>query len=192
MRPSELRRQRTRGALLDAARTLFAERGFEGTTIAAIAERAELGFGTFYLYFRDKEEILRAVVMEGLESLRDQLDRLERGPADALESGHAALQAVLRYAYRNRDLFRVLLTTRSVQSVLEGQALFRAWLVAGLTDVVGPERAELAARFVSGVVNQAIIWWFDHDEPGPEEMAMLAEQFIWFGLRGQAPEDRSG
>lgn len=188
MRASELRRQRTRSALLEAARALFAERGYEGTTIAAIGERADLGFGTFYLYFRDKEDILRTVVMEGLASLRDQLDRLDHGHNSVLESGRVVLHAVLHYAYTNRDLFRVLLTTRSVQAVLEAQALFRDRLVAGLTEIVGPECAEIAARFVSGVVNQAIIWWFDHDEPGPEEMAVLAERFILFGLGGHSAE----
>ena len=38
------------------------ERGFEATTIAEIAEAADLGFGTFYRYFPDKEAVLEAVL----------------------------------------------------------------------------------------------------------------------------------
>ncbi|GIW06636.1 MAG: TetR family transcriptional regulator [Dehalococcoidia bacterium] len=182
---SELRKQRTRSALLDAARSLFAERGFEGTTIAAIGERADLGFGTFYLYFRDKEDILRAVVMEGLASLRDRLASLDGTTGGVLESGSAALRAVLHHAYDNRDLFRVLLNSRTLSSALEAQAIFRDLLIDQLAALIGRSEAEIAARFVNGVVNQAIVWWFDHDEPGPDAMAARAERFILFGLLGE-------
>jgi AcrR family transcriptional regulator len=184
MARSETRKQRTRAALLDAARALFAERGFDGTTIAGITDRAELGFGTFYLYFRDKEDILRAVVLEGLAALRDRLDALDHDIA----GGSSMLRAILDYAFHHRDLFRVLLSTSGVSSVLEAQALFRDRLVQRMTAVVGPADAEIAARFIIGVVNQAIIWWFDHDEPGPEGMASRAERFILFGLLG-APQN---
>ncbi|MGZ5311085.1 MAG: helix-turn-helix domain-containing protein, partial [Solirubrobacterales bacterium] len=50
------RRERTRGRLLEAARDLFAEQGVEATTIAAIAERADVGFGSFYNHFESKDQ----------------------------------------------------------------------------------------------------------------------------------------
>ena len=52
------KRARNRAALIASARRLFAQVGFEATTIAAIAESADLGFGTFYRYFPDKVAIL--------------------------------------------------------------------------------------------------------------------------------------
>jgi AcrR family transcriptional regulator len=58
----ERKRARNRGALIAAARSLFVQHGFEATTIAAIAESADLGFGTFYRYFPDKEAVLEAVL----------------------------------------------------------------------------------------------------------------------------------
>ena len=60
----ERKRARNRDALLAAARRLFIRDGFERTTIAAIAEEADLGFGTFYRYFPDKESALHAVLEE--------------------------------------------------------------------------------------------------------------------------------
>ena len=60
----ERKRARNRDALLAAARRLFIRDGFERTTIAAIAEEADLGFGTFYRYFPDKEGALRAILDE--------------------------------------------------------------------------------------------------------------------------------
>jgi len=84
---TERKRARTRAALIASARRLFAEVGFEATTIAAIAESADLGFGTFYRYFPDKVAILDAV----LRTFRSEFDEVlthadnERAvPAEAL------------------------------------------------------------------------------------------------------------
>lgn len=54
----ELKRSRTRQALVDAAYELFADKGFEATTIADIAARAEVGTRTFFSYFPTKEDVL--------------------------------------------------------------------------------------------------------------------------------------
>jgi AcrR family transcriptional regulator len=54
----ELKRSRTRQALVDAAYDLFSAQGFEATTIADIAARAEVGTRTFFSYFPAKEDVL--------------------------------------------------------------------------------------------------------------------------------------
>lgn len=55
-----------RETILDAARGVFAEKGVLASTIDEIAERAEVAKGTIYLYFRSKEEMLTALLDEGL------------------------------------------------------------------------------------------------------------------------------
>jgi len=59
--PREAKRARTRARLTEAALRLMAERGINGTSVSEIAAEAELANGTFYLYFRDKTEIVAAV-----------------------------------------------------------------------------------------------------------------------------------
>jgi AcrR family transcriptional regulator len=54
----EMKRSRTRQALVDAAYALFSDKGFEATTIAEIAARAEVGTRTFFSYFPTKEDVL--------------------------------------------------------------------------------------------------------------------------------------
>src|SRR5271166_351627 len=54
----ELKRQRTRQALISAAMRLFAEKGYEQTRVAEIAAAAEVSTKTFFNYFTSKDEVL--------------------------------------------------------------------------------------------------------------------------------------
>ncbi len=55
------KKEEKRNRLLDAANTLFIEKGVSSTTIADICNMANIAKGTFYLYYKDKEDILRAL-----------------------------------------------------------------------------------------------------------------------------------
>ena len=54
------KRRKARAMIVSAAFQLFAEHGFENVTVAAIAERAEVGRTTFFRYFGDKQQVLFA------------------------------------------------------------------------------------------------------------------------------------
>ncbi len=67
-----------RRRILDAALTLFAERGFHGTAVPLVAERAEVGAGTIYRFFESKEELVNDV-------FRDAKRRMEHVLREGLE-----------------------------------------------------------------------------------------------------------
>jgi len=52
--------QQTREAILEAALKMFLERGYEQTTMRAIAERAEVALGNAYYYFHSNEHLIQA------------------------------------------------------------------------------------------------------------------------------------
>ena len=72
IRRGERRKQLTRRRLLDAAAETYAESGVDGATISAITERADVGLGTFYLHFEDKDAIAVAVSALVLRRLLDE------------------------------------------------------------------------------------------------------------------------
>jgi AcrR family transcriptional regulator len=78
-------KQANRGAILEAAREVFLARGYEAVTIRDVIRRTELASGTFYNYFRTKEDLLRALVAEHVQDLTAELQRV-RGAARSLDA----------------------------------------------------------------------------------------------------------
>ena len=55
--------------ILTAAKELFTEKGFEATSIRAIAEKIEYSPATIYLYYKDKNEIVHALHQDGFQTV---------------------------------------------------------------------------------------------------------------------------
>ena len=61
--------------ILDAALTLFAERGFHGTPVPMIAQKAHVGAGTIYRYFRDKEHLVNELYRHWKIEIHEAISR---------------------------------------------------------------------------------------------------------------------
>lgn len=61
------RKTARRGEILEAATKVFAEKGYDRTRMADIAEQAGITKGTIYLYFTNKEDVFRAITVEEAE-----------------------------------------------------------------------------------------------------------------------------
>jgi len=72
----ERERQERRRAVLDAARELVREQGFNSTTTKKIAERCELSEATLFWYFRSKDEILTSLLFEGIDFMAGGLEEI--------------------------------------------------------------------------------------------------------------------
>ena len=80
---AELKKEMNRNLLMESAYKLFTEEGFHKTTIASIAKNAGLGKGTFYLYFKDKEDIRDTlIIFRSSKLLHDAIEN-----SDLSESG---------------------------------------------------------------------------------------------------------
>src|SRR5215470_12934105 len=97
---------RTAG-ILEAARTVFATKGFNEATVDDIAAAAGVAKGTVYLYYKSKRDIYFAALKFGIErmyaALADEL-RTVSGPADKLR---ALIAVKLAYFDENRDFFKI-------------------------------------------------------------------------------------
>jgi AcrR family transcriptional regulator len=82
----EEKKQQTRAALVEAAARLFAEKGYDRTTVADIAAAAGVSTRTFFGYFRAKEDVLFAGTDERLRAIAEAFDAVQAdSPLDAVQ-----------------------------------------------------------------------------------------------------------
>jgi AcrR family transcriptional regulator len=105
---SDRQRERTRGKLLDAGRTLIAQRGVAGLRIQEITERADVALGSFYNYFSTKEELVEVIVGESLSALAAATLPSAWEDADPAEVVAAAILRVVRLAFDDPDFARLV------------------------------------------------------------------------------------
>jgi AcrR family transcriptional regulator len=98
------RAQATRQGLLDAAMTLFAERGYHATTVPDIVKAAGVGHGTFYQYFKSRREILLALAAEAHAALDH---RPELGGHEVTDRIRAEIYWYLFESVKHRDLTKI-------------------------------------------------------------------------------------
>lgn len=103
--PSRLaqKRERTRQALLQAARDLVYERGHEKISIQDITERADVGLGTFYNYFECKQTVFEAVLDEIRGQFNQRLDLIRQPVKDPAMIVALTLKYCLQQAQDNDD-----------------------------------------------------------------------------------------
>lgn len=98
-----------RNLVLDAAEQLFAEKGFEGTTVAEIAERAELAKGSLYQLFGSKEELIAAAIRRKVDEVWAALDEILSRPVSPAEVIRAIIRVKLKTVWRSRHFARIFL-----------------------------------------------------------------------------------
>ena len=95
--------------------SLFAERGFDGTTIPLIAKEASVGTGTIYRYFTNKEELLNLIMQEEMARL-EQILRLDFPEQESLrEKFNHLFRKLIQYC---QDYFDSLILISSHSSSL--------------------------------------------------------------------------
>src|SRR5579863_3497124 len=87
------RREKTRAAIVKAAKRIFGESGFAATTMDDIAAAAKVAKGAVYHHFKTKEAVFDAVFDETSRELVTEVDRIARGETDALAAMAAGTQA---------------------------------------------------------------------------------------------------
>ena len=101
-----------RQSMLDAATVLFERDGFEGFSLRQVAEAIGYSPTSIYLYFRDKEDLLHHVALEGFRSFGQDLQRAADLPGSARERLCAIGLAYLRFGLRRPLHYRLMFMVR--------------------------------------------------------------------------------
>jgi AcrR family transcriptional regulator len=112
--PTRVRRRPTRGhqtrrRLLDAAEAVFAELTYHDASIVRIVERAGVAQGTFYIYFRSKQQIFEELVGDLNVRLREAMSSAAAaGDGDRMEAERRGFAAFFKFTAEHPALYRVI------------------------------------------------------------------------------------
>ena len=181
-----------REQLVEIARGLFAERGFDGTSVEEIAARAEVSKPVVYEHFGGKEGLYAVVVDREVRQLLAMMqDSLKANrPRALLEQ---AAFALLDYIEQAPDGFRILVrdspigsATGSFVSIIGDIATRVEHILAAEFSARGydPEVAPLYAQMLVGMVGTTGQWWLDARQPPKRVVAEHLVNLAWNGLAG--------
>lgn len=170
---TQRRASKTRTRLLKAALSVFAETGADATTIEEITQRADLGKGTFYRHFADKNEIVGILIEQCVNDLIEAISRTAGQPhslpgaLDGLVNGHVEFFLGRQEEYLLLFQGRVLLRLdRTVANDLEQpyvaylqrvEELVRPFVPQPVDSLKVRRLACAVAGFVSGYLSFAMI-----------------------------------
>jgi AcrR family transcriptional regulator len=113
---NEALRSTARARILDAALTLFARHGYEGTTVKMIAHEAGVAQGLLYNYFTGKEQLLSAIFQQSMADVRESFVLAER--AAAADRVPALIRSAFATLRHNERFWRLSYAARNQAPVL--------------------------------------------------------------------------
>ena len=101
---------KTKRKIFETSMKLFAEKGYEATSIEEITATVGVAKGTLYYNFQGKEEIFKFVIDEGMKLIKNEVLDAIKGIDDPFEKLKMSAKVQLRYVYNNKEFFRVIMS----------------------------------------------------------------------------------
>ncbi len=186
------RRAKTRSQLLQAAKRLLATKGFHATKITDIAAAADVGTGTFYLYFPTKDALFADLVRETMLAAKEAIDAAKAPHTDVRERARVNGETFFRFAAANRDVIKILFghsaqfdeLLREVHQIFiaDIEADFAAGVSAGVFRDLPPA---FAAQAIVGMLTQVTSWWLDRQDISIEDITSMTHRMLTQGTTVQ-------
>ena len=200
-RKVDRRVQRTRLALRKALLDLIQEKGYDAISVEEITQRANLGRATFYLHYKDKEDILLEEFSEKVSEqarLTSEIPAAFWAPEQVFNDREGENDMVLpmllifRHAAENAEFYRVVLRGESTKRVADR---INQIVIASYNEVIRakfPNKPaliyqeiplDILAVYFTGALLSCMSWWLDQDPmPAPELMTRIFQNLYIPGV----------
>jgi AcrR family transcriptional regulator len=186
-----------REQLLDIGRALFAQRGFDGTSVEEIAARAGVSKPVVYEHFGGKEGLYAVVVDREMERLLTVVTRALTDGVHYRDKLEQAALALLEYIEECSEGFRILVRDSHGASGTGSFASLLSEIAHRVEHILGKEldqhgyddkSAPMYAQMLVGMVAFTGQWWLEVRKPKREEVAAHVVNLAWNGLSGLEPK----
>lgn len=174
---------RTRDTLGDALMALMHEKNFDEITVQDVLDRAGVGRSTFYVHYRDKDDLFLSDVEDFLEKFSKALTR-----NGASAKRLAPVQELFAHIRDVREFYAAMVRAGKIHDV---QALGREFFARSIEERLQSTGVEMDrmrrsayAYALSGTLFALLDWWMDKGmKADPKEMDELFHRMAWSGLR---------
>ena len=181
-----------RQQIMQAALELFAKRGYHGTPVSLIAERAKVGSGTIYRYFKDKDDLVNTLYRHWKQIIYEQtLKKID--PVMPIRSMfHEVCVNFVHFAQQNPNAFIFMeahhhspyLDDASKQVTDKTNTEFLKFIQHGQThEFIKPGPAELIKSVVFGIFTEMMKNHWSGAQPLTEELILQVEEMAWQAIR---------
>jgi AcrR family transcriptional regulator len=186
-RRPDLRIRRTRGRLGNALVALMQENPIDKITVQEVLDRAAVGRSTFYLHYRDKDDLFLCVLEDGLEMWSTALLRKQEKSYRV-----APVAEFFVHVGDAKKLYRALVDSGRIHAFFElAQGYFARGIARRLKDMglKNLVQSELDARShaLAGNLLSLLKWWLDRGaQESPKAMDELFHRMLWNGLQSKS------
>jgi AcrR family transcriptional regulator len=181
-------------AILDAARSAFAEGGFHQTSLDAVAEQAGVSKALIYEHFASKRELYQAMLEMHVEELIERIGGAVMAADEPEQRMLAGLEAFFGFVEERRGAWRILFRNPGDPDVAVYMDRLRDGVAAAVVALMSekatrafpdvPEREriiEMTAQQLVGAMQSLADWWDLHPEVSREQVIQGAMDFAWSG-----------
>lgn len=188
---SRMTGKQRREQLIDVGRKLFADKGFEGTTVEEIATKANVSKPVVYEHFGGKEGLYAVVVDREIAALLGGITGALSADLNSRQTLERAAGALLDYIESSKDGFRILVrdsppgqSTGSFASLISDVASQVEHILAAefKRQKRDPKTAPLYAQMLVGMVALTAQWWLDSPKMKKADVAAHLVNLAWNGL----------
>lgn len=169
---------RTKAALRKSLYELILERGYDDISIQNITDEARLGRATFYLHYRDKDDLLLDLMHTISDAFFQTLSKEEQEDNPYLSEG--TLKRMFDYSEEYFDFFRIIVSDKSgvvgVRFLMQimRENISNTFLEMDERKINTLYTRDLVENYVAGAMFMIIFWWLENEMPIPaEDMARM-------------------
>ena len=189
-----------RQQLVEVARALFAERGYDATSIEEVAQRAQVSKPVVYEHFGGKEGLYAVVIDREMSTLNDMITS-SLTQNRSRERIISVTLALLTYVEERTDGFRILVRDQRVTAAEGTYSSLLNEAIGQVSHLLGndfakrglaAELAPLYAQALVGMVSTTATWWLDERAPTKEVVAAHLVNLCWNGLTNLEADPQLG
>lgn len=183
-----------REAILDAARSAFAERGFHETSLDSVAERAGVSKALLYEHFSSKRELYVAMLEMHVHELVERISGAVAGAEPGEPRMRAGLEAFFGFVEERRGAWRIMFRNSDDPDVAIRLDRLRDEVAAAIAQLMSeeaaakgldfpklPQMVEMIAQQLVGAMQSLADWWDLHRDVPRGDVLQVAMDFAWMG-----------